>query len=31
MDVVDTIKRGSGQNGAVIGEPDRMVSVSVTE
>jgi peptidylprolyl isomerase len=31
MDVVDAIKRGQGQNGAVIGEPDRMVSVTVTE
>ena len=31
MDVVDAIKRGEGQNGAVIGEPDRMVSVTVTE
>ena len=30
MDVVDAIKRGTGPNGAVIGEPDRMVSVSVT-
>ncbi len=29
MDVVDTIKRGTGANGAVIGEPDRMVSVTV--
>jgi cyclophilin family peptidyl-prolyl cis-trans isomerase len=31
MDVVDRIKRGEGQNGAVIGEPDRMVKVTVTE
>ncbi|MCC1493402.1 peptidylprolyl isomerase [Cognatishimia sp. F0-27] len=31
MDVVDAIKRGAGRNGAVMGEPDRMVSVSVTE
>ena len=31
MDVVDAIKRGEGRNGAVIGEPDRMVSVTVTE
>jgi peptidylprolyl isomerase len=31
MDVVDAIKRGAGQNGAVIGEPDRMVDVTVTE
>ena len=29
MDVVDAIKRGDGPNGAVIGEPDRMVSVTV--
>lgn len=29
MDVVDQIKLGEGPNGAVIGEPDRMVSVSV--
>ena len=31
MDVVDAIKLGEGQNGSVIGEPDRMVSVQVTE
>ena len=31
MDVVDAIKRGDGANGAVIGEADRMVSVSVTQ
>ena len=31
MDVVDAIKRGAGRNGAVLGEPDRMVSVTVTE
>jgi peptidylprolyl isomerase len=31
MDVVDAIKRGRGNNGAVIGEPDRMVSVQVLE
>ncbi|QFS82143.1 Peptidyl-prolyl cis-trans isomerase B [Roseivivax sp. THAF40] len=31
MDVVDAIKRGQGQNGAVIGEPDRMTEVRVTE
>jgi peptidylprolyl isomerase len=31
MDVVDAIKRGTGANGAVVGEPDRMVSVTVTE
>ena len=29
MDVVDAIKRGTGANGAVIGEPDRMASVTV--
>ncbi|AUR07969.1 peptidylprolyl isomerase [Phaeobacter inhibens] len=32
MDVVDAIKRGSGsQNGAVVGQPDVMKTVSVTE
>jgi len=31
LDVLDDIKRGKGANGAVIGEPDRMVSVTVTE
>lgn len=31
MDIVDMIKRGSGGNGAVVGEPDRMVAVRVTE
>ena len=31
MDVVDAIKRGQGQNGAVVGEPDRMVRVTVTD
>ena len=30
MDVVDAIKRGRGQNGAVLGQPDRMVNVTVT-
>ena len=30
MDVVDSIKRGDGANGAVIGQPDRMVTVRVT-
>ena len=30
MDVVDAIKRGAGPNGAVLGEPDKMVSVTVT-
>ena len=31
MDIVDTIKRGTGANGAVIGEPDMMAAVRVTE
>lgn len=31
MDVVDAIKRGDGPNGAVTGEPDRMVTVTVTD
>ena len=31
MDVVDAIKRGEGRNGAVIGEPDWMEQVRVTE
>ena len=31
LDVLDAIKRGEGRNGAVLGEPDRMVSVTVTE
>lgn len=31
MDVVDAIKRGKGRNGAVIGEPDRMTKVTVTD
>lgn len=31
MDVVDQIKLGEGRNGAVLGEPDRMVKVRVTE
>ena len=31
MDVVDQIKRGAGWNGEVIGAPDVMVSVTVTE
>lgn len=30
MDVVDAIKRGTGRNGAVTGEPDRMETVTVT-
>lgn len=31
MDVVDAIKRGDGPNGAVIGQPDTMSKVSVTD
>ncbi len=31
MDVVDAIKRGDGANGAVIGAPDQMKKVTVTE
>lgn len=31
MDVVDAIKRGDGPNGAVIGEPDRMVEVEAID
>ncbi len=31
MDVVDAIKRGTGANGTVVGAPDRMVTVKVTE
>ena len=31
QDVVDAIKRGTGGNGAVIGAPDVMTSVKVTE
>lgn len=31
MDVVDAIKRGRGPNGAVVGEPDQMAAVRVTE
>src|SRR6056297_1797692 len=31
MDVVDAIKRGAGRNGAVIGEPDWMAQVRVTD
>jgi len=31
MEVVDQIKRGQGQSGAVVGEPDRMVTVTVTD
>ena len=31
MDVVDAIKRGAGRNGAVVGQPDVMQSVTVTD
>ncbi|MDC0656515.1 peptidylprolyl isomerase [Leisingera sp. SS27] len=31
MDVVDAIKRGAGNNGSVIGQPDAMTKVTVTE
>ncbi len=31
LEVLDAIKRGEGANGAVVGEPDRMVEVRVTE
>ncbi|WP_171126545.1 MULTISPECIES: peptidylprolyl isomerase [unclassified Ruegeria] len=31
MDIVDAIKRGDGPNGAVIGQPDVMTKVTVTE
>ena len=31
MDLVDQIKRGKGANGAVIGQPDMMAAVRVTE
>ena len=31
MDVVDAIKRGAGRNGSVVGQPDVMTSVTVTE
>jgi len=31
MDVVAAIKRGTGSNGAVVGEPDRMARVRVVE
>ena len=31
QDVVDAIRRGTGPNGAVVGEADRMASVTVTE
>ena len=31
MDVVDAIKRGKGPNGAVVGKPDAMTKVTVTD
>ncbi|MEM7732448.1 MAG: peptidylprolyl isomerase [Pseudomonadota bacterium] len=31
MDIVDKIKKGHPQSGAITGEPDRMVTVTVTE
>ncbi len=31
QEIVDAIKLGKGPNGAVIGQPDRMVKVTVTE
>lgn len=31
LDVLDMIKRGEGRNGSVLGEPDRMVKVTVTD
>jgi cyclophilin family peptidyl-prolyl cis-trans isomerase len=31
LEVLDAIKRGEGQNGSVIGAPDAMVAVRVTE
>lgn len=31
MDVVDAIKRGKGRNGAVLGQPDMMKTVTVVE
>ncbi|SEK73230.1 peptidylprolyl isomerase [Roseovarius nanhaiticus] len=31
MDVVNAIKRGTGGNGAVVGEPDRITAVRVTD
>ncbi|MEM7490545.1 MAG: peptidylprolyl isomerase, partial [Pseudomonadota bacterium] len=31
MDVVDAIKRGTGPNGAIVGEPDTMAAVRVVE
>lgn len=31
MDVVDAIKRGTGPNGSVIGQPDMMKTVTITD
>lgn len=31
MDVVDAIKRGAGNNGSIVGKPDVMTKVTVTE
>ncbi len=31
MDVVDAIKRGTGRNGAVVGQPDRMIALRVLD
>jgi peptidylprolyl isomerase len=31
MDIVDAIKRGAGQNGSVVGQPDVMQAVRVTD
>ncbi len=31
MDVVDAIKRGEGRNGEVVGQPDTMTTVTVTD
>jgi peptidylprolyl isomerase len=31
MDVVDQIKRGQGRSGSVVGQPDAMVKVTVTD
>jgi peptidylprolyl isomerase len=31
LDVLDAIKRGTGQNGAVVGQPDVMKTVTVTD
>ncbi len=31
MDIVDAIKRGTGANGAVIGQPDMMAAVRVID